>query len=242
MYGSEKQYFLNDMPPSNTKKPRILIVYYSFSGQISGLVHHIATGIRESGVHVVQEKIQPRTALRFPVGTIPRTIKMMVTTLFRQRIEIKDLSKYVEQNFDLIILAGPTWSYNPSGPILSFLDRYGRAVLGDRKIVPLISCRGYWRLHWQGLQRLISRCGGNIVNHMVFSHPSAEPWRTLGVFLKIAGKAPERSVFFGRWYKRFGHSREQYELAEEFGRAIGTAVKGETDLEKMDFQRPEALP
>jgi len=230
------------VPESPEKKYQVLIIYYSFSGQTGVLINRLAAGLKEQGVEVFFEKLKPVRHLRFPVGSILRTYVMMFATFFRRRIAILELSSKCSQNYDLIILAGPTWSYNPSGPVLSFLDRDGKDVLGGRWVMPLISCRGYWKLHGWGLRRILEKCGAHLPNIIAFSHPSPEPWRTIGVFLKIAGRNPERSVFLGKRYSRFGHSNEQMEEAYRFGMQIGEALKGGTPLEAINFQTGIALP
>ena len=218
------------------------MIYYSFSGQTGVLMNRLAAGLKDQGIEVFFEKLKPVKHLRFPVGSVFRTYVMMLYTFFRKRVPIQKLSARCSREYDLIILAGPTWSYNPSGPMLSFLDRDGCDVLGGRDVLPLISCRGYWKMHWHGLRKKLVRCGANIINIIAFSHPNPEPWRTIGVFLKIAGKNPERGAFLGRYYRRFGHSGEQMEEATRFGRLIGDALQGDTPLEEIDFQTDLALP
>ena len=230
------------LPDSPKKNPQVLILYFSFSGQTGVLVNRLAAGLQEQGVEVFFEKLKPVRHLRFPVGGILRTFAMMLTTFCRIRVPIKELSSKCDREYDLIILAGPTWSYNPSGPVLSFLDRYGNEVLNGREVLPLISCRGYWKLHWWGLRRKLRRCGAHFSNLIAFSHPNPEPWCTIGVFLKIAGKNPERSGFISKHYDRFGHSNEQMEEARRFGAQIGESLKGKTQLAAINFQTDLALP
>ncbi|OGQ95939.1 MAG: hypothetical protein A2521_02720 [Deltaproteobacteria bacterium RIFOXYD12_FULL_57_12] len=221
---------------------RVLLLYYSFSGQTMGLLNRLAVGLKEQGVEVVMEKLRPVEPLRFPIGTVMATFKMMIITLFRRRVAIEELSDVCRQEFELIILAGPTWSYNPSGPILTMLDRDGPVLLRDRVVLPLISCRGYWRMHWYGLRSILRRCGAAVPNYMVFSHPSPEPWRTIGVFLKLAGKNPERAMLIGRYYRRFGHTRQQMDEAWSFGRMIGEALQNGTPLAGFNFLNKISVP
>ena len=232
-----------EIPSDSPKKnPQVLFLYFSFSGQTGVLVNRLAAGLKEQGVEVFFEKLKPVRHLRFPVGGILRTFVMMFTTFCRIRVPIRELSPKCDREYDLIILAGPTWSYNPSGPVLSFLDRYGSEVLGGHEVLPLISCRGYWKLHWWGLRRKLRRCGAHIPNMMAFTHPNPEPWCTIGVFLKIAGKNPERSGFISKHYDRFGHSNMQMEEALRFGVQIGESLKGNTQLAAINFQTDLALP
>jgi len=227
---------------SPKNKNQILVVYYSFSGQTGVLINRLTAGLKDQGVDVFFEKLKPVKHLRFPVGSIFRTYLMMLSTFFRKRIPIQELSTKCSREYDLIILAGPTWSYNPSGPILSFLDRDGKDVLGGREVLPLISCRGYWKAHWWGLQKKLHQCGAHFSNMIAFSHPNPEPWRTIGVFLKIAGKNPERSGFISKHYNRFGHSNEQMEEAYRFGVQIGKSLQDKTTLAAINFQTALALP
>jgi hypothetical protein len=227
---------------SPKKNNQVLLIYYSFSGQTGVLINRLAAGLKEQGMEVFFEKLKPVKHLRFPVGSFLRTYIMMFSTFFRKRVPVQELSVKCSQDYDLIILAGPTWSYNPSGPILFFLDRDGKDVLGGREVLPLISCRGYWKAHWWGLRRELEKCGASFSNMIAFSHPSPEPWRTIGVFLKIAGKNPERSGFISKHYSRFGHSNEQMEEAFRFGEQIGEALKGGKSLAAINFQTDLALP
>jgi len=236
---AQRKEILSDSPK---KKPQVLFLYFSFSGQTGVLVNRLAAGLKEQGVNVFFEKLKPVRHLRFPLGGILRTIVMMLTTFFRKRVPIKKLSSKCDKEYDLIILAGPTWSYNPSGPVLYFLDKYGKEVLGGCEVLPLISCRGYWKLHWRGLRKKLRKCGARFSNLIAFTHPNPEPWCTIGVFLKIAGKNPERSGFISKYYNRFGHANDQMEEARRFGVQIGEALKGKTPLASINFKTDIALP
>ncbi len=225
-----------------TSSKRILLLFYSFSGQTSSLIRNIITALEEEGHSVFKEKLIPCKTLRFPVGSYSACFKMMIATFFRQRVAIEPLSAESKENYDLVILAGPTWSYNPSGPILSLIDRDGKTIFKEKTVLPLISCRGYWKAHLFGLTHLLKKHGAKIPNKIVFSHPSKEPWRTIGVFLKIVGKNPERSAFLGKYYNRFGHSRQQQDEATRLGILLGQALNKDKPLEDINFSTPIALP
>lgn len=210
--------------------PRVLAVYFSLSAQTSSLLQHLCSGLAEQGVAVVMEKLVPLQPMRFPLGSIFITLLMMVTTLFRKRMPIEELSPACWEEYDLVILAGPTWSYNPSGPVLALIDRDGNRLFQGKTVVPLISCRGYWRVHWFGLRHLLRRCGAVVPNKVIFSHPVMEPWRTIGVFLKLAGRFPERGRIIGRYYSRYGHSKSQLDEATLLGGRLGAALKKGGDL------------
>ena len=221
---------------------RILFLYFSFSSQTKNLLHAMSEGMQRYLVTVEWERIEPVEPLHFPIGTVARTVRMMVLTALRQRIPIRELSGKCFQEYDLIILAGPTWSYNPSGPVLSLFDRDGERLFRGKKVLPLISCRGYWRMHWWGLRALLRKCGALVDNLIVFTHPNPEPWRTLGVFLKLAGRVPERHSWISRYYQKYGHTRDQLAEARRFGEMIALALEQGGDLGELDFRTSEAMP
>lgn len=226
----------------NTGTKRVLLICYSMSGQTSSLRLRLTAGLEEGGVSVTTERLTPINPIRFPLGSIPATISKMVTTFFRQKTSIEPLSKASRQQHDLIILAGPTWSYNPSGPILSLIQRDGAAIFNNQVVIPLISCRGYWRMHWFGLAHLLRKCGATVGKPMVFAHPSKEPWRTIGVFLKLAGHLPEKSRFIGRHYPRYGHINQQHDEAQRLGLLIAQALTSGADLTSLDLRSAIATP
>ena len=191
---------------------------------------------------MVYERIRPIDPPSFPFGSVLGTFYMMTVTFFRKRLSIHKLSENSYLDYDLIILAGPTWSYNPSGPVLAMLDRAGKRLFSGKKVIPLISCRGYWRAHFYGLRRLLQKSGAIVVNRIVFCHPSKEPWRTIGVFLKLAGKTPERMKLLKGRYPKYGHTRMQVDEAHEFGRMIGESLYSDADLSVLDFNTQRAMP
>jgi len=77
---------------------------------------------------------------------------------------------------------------------------------------------------------------------IVFSHPCPEPWRTIGVFLKLAGRNPESKSWISKYYKKYGHTREQFDEARRFGAMIGLALKNNKDISSLDFKTEVALP
>ena len=219
---------------------RVLVVSYSYSHQTRNLLKGLIRGLEEEGVDLTWERVSTVQALRFPIGTIPSTVVMMLKTFLRKRYPIKPLKPIVFKQWDMIILAGPTWSYNPSGPILSLLDRDGEKLFSGQSVLPLISCRGYWRVHFWGLHSLLKKCGAKIIcSPIVFSHPTPEPWRTIGVFLKLAGKDPEVGTsWFGKFYPKYGHSRIQMERAYRLGRELGHDIMSGTKPSELQFQAP----
>ena len=197
--------------------PSVLIIYYSLSGQSRGLVNLFAAGLRDEGVSVTVEKLKASERVVFPFKSTIHTIRMMVTTFFRLRIPIKPLNTICFSPYNLIVLAGPTWSYNPCGPILSLFDRDGTMLFAGKRVLPLISCRGYYRLHNYLLRRELLKMGAHLEESLILNHPVEEPWSTIGVFLKSSGYHPEKMDLLKNHYKHYGHTKDQLKKVREHG-------------------------
>ncbi len=203
----------------------VLIIYYSFSRQTRKLIKTVERGLSSTGVTVVLERLVPLRPLRFPFGSFIQTVYMMIITFFRKRMPIQDISSRALEDYDIIIIAGPTWSFNPCGPILSFLDRYCTRIFPGRVVLPMISCRRYWWYHASYLQKRIRKCGGRTLSPWALNHPVSEPWNTIGLFLTLMGKNPKRVAILKKFYVRYGHSNRQLEKLENKARDLGIALR-----------------
>lgn len=106
--------------------------------------------------------------------------------------------------------------------MLDFLDRYGKDVCGGQLVVPFISCRAYWLLHYWTLKRRLCRFGATVEQPVVFIHPVKEPWRSLGLLLKLRGGeiARRRYALLRHHYPKYGHSQTQRVEAMEQGKKL----------------------
>lgn len=193
----------------------------------------MAAGLEGCGVEVSLQLLQPCDNLSFPFGSYLTTLKMMVKTALRCKTPIEPISPECFAHWDLILLAGPTFSYNPSGPVLSLLHRDGARLFQQQRVMPLISCRGYWRLHYWGLRRILRKKGARVSAPLVFTHTASEPWRTIGVFLRLVGKVPGfLNALLIRYYPKYGHSLQQVADARNLGRELGqTLVAGHDPMQ-----------
>lgn len=211
------------LPKRDELKKRVLVVYYSFTQQTRILLKQFIAGLEEQGVEVDYERIEPVNPYEFPFKNDIRLLQVMTRTFFRGRKEIRPISEKCYEDWDYIVLAGPTWSYHPSGPVLDFLDRYGKTVLEGKNVVPFISCRSYWRIHYYSLKRILKSVGAKCLSPIIFEHPTKEPYRVMGLLLKLRGKMIQQE-WFRKHYDSYGHSRAQGQEAFEYGVETGKSI------------------
>lgn len=209
---------------------RVLIIYYSFTHQVKSQLKKFREGLESEGVEVGYEQLMPLEAYQFPFRSNLQLMKAMVKTFFRNRMAIQPLSEKCYERWDLIVLAGPTWSYNPSGPMLSFLDQYAEKVCRGKKVMPFISCRAYWRYHCHQLEKRLNQIGAVVEPPIVFEHPAKEPWRFIGLVLQLRGMIGKKiHSLIKSHYPSYGHNQEQRMEALECGKKVATRLIGEAE-------------
>lgn len=204
-------------------KKRVLVVYYSYTQQTRILLKQFCAGLEGQGVECEYERIEAVNPYEFPFKTDVRLISVMMRTFIKGRKEIQPVSEKCFGSWDYVVLAGPTWSYQPSGPMLDFLDKYGARVLAGKKVVPFISCRSYWRIHHLNLKRVFKKVGAEGLSPVVFEHPTKEPYRVIGLLLKLRGKMIQQD-WFRKHYESYGHNKVQGQEAFDFGVDFGKKI------------------
>ena len=204
-------------------KKRVLVVYYSFTQQTRILLKRFCSGLEEQGIDVDTERLEPVNPYEFPFQNDLRLASVMFRTFFMGRKEVKPVSEKCFEDWDYVVLAGPTWSYFPSGPILDFLDKYSEKILSGKKVLPVISCRSYWRLHNLTLRQKLKTVSAELLPPVVFEHPTREPYRVLGLLFKLRGKRI-KGQWFRKNYESYGHSKAQAEEAFDRGVQFGKKI------------------
>ena len=207
---------------------RVLIVFYSFTQQTKLLLKQFKAGLESEGVEVVMERLIAIRPYPFPFRSDFALFKAMVRTFFMARMETEPLSAKCYEEYDYIVLAGPTWSYHISGPVLDFFDRYGKKICAGRSVVPFISCRSYWRIHLRELKKRLATCGARVESSIVFTHPTREPFRFIGLVLQLRGKMVRREgSWFRKYYPGYGHDERQGILARQQGVSLAKKIRTE---------------
>ena len=204
---------------------KILIIFYSFSSQTRNVVNGLVKGLEEGGVEVLTEQLRPVRPLPFPTGSYLKAFRLMTAAFLKMPVAVSPPDRRCYGSWDLVICAGPTWSYHLSGPMVYFLREYSAELLAGKLVLPFISCRTYWRLHAWEMRRYLLKSGARVMSPRVFRHPSPGLWCAIGVFIKIAGKIPRacRSVV-QRHCPRFGHSPKQIEEARDLGSRLAEVL------------------
>jgi len=162
------------------RKPRVLLVYYTFSKQALRVTDEMAAEFEARGCEVVRAEIEftdERYIRRFAAGipfkhTFRDVFRMLPPQLRRATGEIKVPEVVNAGGYDLVCLGSPTWWLTTCMPMRSFLESDSAAKLLDgTKFGAYIVCRRYFGNNQKTVKRLATAAGGECLDaiHYVFA-------------------------------------------------------------------------
>jgi hypothetical protein len=198
------------------KMKRILIVYYSQSGQLREIVDSVIAPVRqESAIVVDYEELKPVDDYPFPWGNsffdcFPESVMDIPCAL-------RPFSFDPETNYDLIIMAYQSWFLSPSIPFSSFLQsREAGRLLKGKNVVTLLGVRNMWISSQEIIKMKLARAGAYLVGNIVLADQNNN-W--------IAGITIIRWLVYGKRgpsgiLPRAGVSDEDIRDASRFGKTL----------------------
>ena len=145
---------------------KILVLYYTQTGQLRQILDSITSGINDN-VDIDYATIEPVTPFPFP-WTALQFFDAMPETVEHIPVAVKPLSPAITNTkYDLIIFGYQPWFLNPSQPTTGFLNTADAKIFKDTPVITVVGCRNMW-LHAQEkvkgyLASVNARLVGNIV-------------------------------------------------------------------------------
>lgn len=147
---------------------KILVVYYSQSGQLKQIVDSLLeplTGVDDIAIHC--EALKPKPGYPFPWST-DSFCDVFPESFLELPCELEPLGVDPGQTYDLVILAYSVWYLSPCIPISSFLQSpAAQQILDGRPVVTLIGCRNMWLMAQEKVKRRIQDAGGRLKGNIV---------------------------------------------------------------------------
>jgi hypothetical protein len=145
---------------------KILVLYYSQSGQLGDIVNNLTRPLKEAGNTVETILIQPAKAYPFPwsgksfFSVMPDCVLENPTEL--QPIQLKETS------YDLIVLGYQAWFLSPSIPSNSILKHPSvKAVIKNTPVVTITGARNMWISAMNVIRRILKELDAKHVGNIV---------------------------------------------------------------------------
>ncbi|OVE81274.1 hypothetical protein BVY04_03635 [bacterium M21] len=213
-------------------KKRVLIVYYSQTGQLTATAKSVA-GPLEKGddTEVVYENLFPEKAYPFPWPFFT-FLDVFPESVYMDGPKLNPLGVQPDDKFDLVILAYQTWFLSPCLPMTGFLQTDTAAkILKDTPVLTLIACRNMWIKGQEKLKARLAELGAKYIDNAVLvdGGPSFATFFTTPFWLLL----DKKEGFLG--FPPAGVSEVDIAGASRFGDAIvkGLAVDKEKSGEPL---------
>jgi hypothetical protein len=144
---------------------KVLVVYYSQSGQLGEIVDQFTLPFIESGNSVEKLRIRPRqdyplpwTGARF-FAVMPDSVQGVPTELEPFQIQ--------ETSYDLIVLGYQAWFLSPSIPCHSLLQHpVFQSVLSGAPVITITGARNMWISAMEGVKKSLRDSGARLVGNI----------------------------------------------------------------------------
>jgi hypothetical protein len=158
--------FVETPIPFMTERPKILVVYYTQTGQLKRIIDTIVTPLQDKADFVFEE-LTPVQPFAFPWPKQVFFDTMPETVLAKPR-EIAPLKVNPDQHFDLVILAYQPWFLSPSQPTAAFLQLEStKRLLKGKPVITLMGCRNMWLNAQERVKEYLQKAGAHLVGNIV---------------------------------------------------------------------------
>ncbi|MBA3828930.1 MAG: dialkylresorcinol condensing enzyme DarA [Taibaiella sp.] len=146
-------------------KPRILVLYYTQTGQLRDILDNVISDIKDKA-EIDFAAIEPVKAFPFPWTTY-EFFDAMPEGVERIPLEIKPLPDAImNAHYDLVLFGYQPWFLNPSQPINGFLLSKWASVLKGKPVVTVIGSRNMWLHAQEKVKEGIENAGGKLVGNI----------------------------------------------------------------------------
>ena len=212
---------------------RVLLLYYTFTGQSLKVLEAAADVFRERGYEVHMAEIEftdERYAERFSRFPMRRVWPDMLSVLQAQKRgdigEIRTPPTVRDTDYDLICIGSPTWWQTVSMPMRSFLkSEEGRQLLAGKPFAVFVVCREYWQENLAAVRDLAEKRGGRFVDEIHFTYPG-DTVRSMLSLTSYLGSGQYRDRYLGVRIPPTNVQPEQLEQARKFAAALADRVFG----------------
>ena len=161
---------------SESTKPKVLIVYYTLTKQAGRVADAMAIALEARGCEVTKAMIEftderwvPKLS-RFPMKhPVPQIASILPAQLRHKTGEIRIPPEAQMGDYDLVVLASPTWWFQTSMPIRSYLESpEAKTVLSGKPFACASISRRYYSINLGQQRKLGQKSGGRFIDKTHF--------------------------------------------------------------------------
>ncbi|UXA08630.1 flavodoxin family protein [Mycobacterium sp. SMC-2] len=169
---------MTDISIDRAARPRVLLLYYTFTGQALAVLEAAGEVFGERGWEVQRAGItftDRRYAERFSVVPMRHAaldmLSVLPAQLRRATGQIETPDEVRNTDYDLICIGSSTWWLTMNMPMRTFLKSgEARKLLAGKPFAAFAVCRRYWRGNFAAIRRLGEKQGGRYLGGVHFEY------------------------------------------------------------------------
>ena len=162
---------------ADTLVKRILVLYYSQTGDVRRMAESFVQPLSAAGAAVIWEEIRPTVEYPSPWRNVHRFFNVMPECVLGLPPPIQPPQFAADDRFDLIVLAYQVWFLSPSLPVQGLFRTAAARVFRGRKVITISVSRNMWHRASLEMKRLLEEAGGEHIDGVVATH-QGPPWAT----------------------------------------------------------------
>ena len=145
---------------------RILVVYYTQSGQLKEIIDSVLSPLTE----VTIDFLPIDTATSFPFPWTGDTFFDAFPESYLQIPQPLQPFNLPHTDYDLVILGYQVWYLSPSIPLSSFLQHpEAKKLLSGKPVITISGTRNMWVMAHQKVKKLLTDCGAHLVGNIALT-------------------------------------------------------------------------
>lgn len=214
---------------------RVLVLWYSQSGQLRDIVDSIAQPLtRSPGVELTMAQIKPVKSYPFP-WSFWRFFDTFPECIYADPDPVQPLDIPEDVEYDLIILAYQVWFISPSLPTTAFLQsEQARKLLQGKPVITVIGCRNMWLMAQERMKELLSKIGATLIDNVALAE------RTHGAISVITTPwwllSGNRGPYLKGLLPRAGIWESDIRAASRFGQVLGLQLSENDSISPSYFK------
>lgn len=197
---------------------RILVLYYSQSGQLGHILDNLLLPIKDKANITVVE-FEPETAFSFP-WTSDTFFDAMPESVLELPVPLKPVN-IPDEPYDLVILGYQPWFLSPSIPVTSFLKSEHAKILSGKPVVTVLGTRNMWLNAQEKMKAALQQVGAKLVGSVVLADTNHNLVSLLTIIRWNFTGQKEAS----RWLPEAGVQTRDIQAAARFGPTILEAAQ-----------------
>jgi hypothetical protein len=207
---------------------RVLVLYYSQSGQLKNMVDSVIKPLQESGdVAVDYRKITPVKAYPYPWSFYP-FFDAFPEAIYMNGCDVKPIDGLAD-DYDLIIIGYTVWFLAPSIPVTGFMkSEQAKQLFKGKPVVTLIACRDMWVMAQEKMKKLIGDLGATLIDNVVLTDQGGPIYAFLTTPRWLLTGKKDPFLFL----PAAGVSEKDLQESERFGVRLLQALKNDEEKAK----------